>query len=50
MPRQQYTRELKIATMRELEAGKSIAHVAQVSRPPGSVVEPQMSISTHPAC
>jgi|SRR5579864_674438 transposase len=29
MPRQQYTRELKIATMRELEAGKSIAHVAR---------------------
>lgn len=29
MPRQQYTRELKIATMRELDAGKSIAHVAR---------------------
>jgi transposase len=30
MPRQQYTRELKIATMRELDAGKSIAHVARL--------------------
>lgn len=29
MPRQQYTREFKIATMRELEAGKSLAHVAR---------------------
>ena len=29
MPRQQYTRELKIATMRELDAGNSIAHVAR---------------------
>jgi transposase len=29
MPRQQYNRELKIATMHELEAGKSIAHVAR---------------------
>jgi hypothetical protein len=29
MPRQQYSRELKIATMRELDAGKSLAHVAR---------------------
>jgi len=29
MPRQQYTREFKIATMRELEAGKSRAQVAR---------------------
>jgi transposase-like protein len=29
MPRQQYSRELKIATMRELDAGKSMAHVAR---------------------
>ncbi len=29
MPRQQYTRELKIATMHELDAGKSMAHVAR---------------------
>jgi transposase len=29
MPRQQYSRQLKIATMRELETGKSIAHVAR---------------------
>jgi transposase len=29
MPRQQYTREFKIATMRELEAGKSLAQVAR---------------------
>jgi transposase len=29
MPRQQYTRELKIATMRELDAGKSISQVAR---------------------
>ncbi|MGA8437606.1 MAG: hypothetical protein WB762_35130 [Candidatus Sulfotelmatobacter sp.] len=25
MPRQQYSRELKVATMRELDAGKSMA-------------------------
>jgi hypothetical protein len=36
MPRQQYTRELKIATMRELEAGKSIAHVAREYQVSGS--------------
>jgi len=29
MPRQQYSRELKIAAMRELDAGKSMAHVAR---------------------
>jgi transposase-like protein len=29
MPRQQYSRELKVATMRELDAGKSMAHVAR---------------------
>jgi hypothetical protein len=29
MPRQQYTRELRIATMHELDAGKSIAYVAR---------------------
>jgi len=29
MPRQQYSGELKIATMRELDAGKSMAHVAR---------------------
>ena len=29
MPRQQYNRELKIATMHELDAGKSIAYVAR---------------------
>jgi transposase-like protein len=29
MPRQQYSRELKIATMRELDAGKSMSHVAR---------------------
>jgi transposase len=29
MPRQQYSRELKIATMRELHSGKSVAHVAR---------------------
>jgi len=29
MPRQQYSRELKIATMRDLDAGKSVAHVAR---------------------
>ena len=29
MPRQQYSRELKISTMRELDAGKSMAHVAR---------------------
>ena len=29
MPRQQYPRELKIATRRELDAGKSMAHVAR---------------------
>jgi len=29
MPRQQYSREMKIATMRELEAGKSVSHVAR---------------------
>jgi transposase-like protein len=29
MPRQQYSRELKIATMRELDAGKSVSHVAR---------------------
>jgi transposase-like protein len=28
MPRQQYSRELKIATVRELDAGKSMAHLA----------------------
>jgi transposase-like protein len=29
MPRQQYSRELKIATMRQLDAGKSVSHVAR---------------------
>ena len=29
MPRQQYSRDLKIATMRELDSGKSIASVAR---------------------
>src|SRR5580700_10223567 len=29
MHRQQYSRELKVATMRELDAGKSMAHVAR---------------------
>jgi transposase len=29
VPRQQYSRELKIGTMRELDAGKSIAHVSR---------------------
>jgi transposase len=29
VPRQQYSRELKIATMREIDAGKSMAHVAR---------------------
>jgi transposase-like protein len=29
MPRQQYSRELKIATMRELDGGKSVARVAR---------------------
>src|SRR5215470_9184630 len=29
VPRQQYSRELKIATMRELDSGKSVAEVAR---------------------
>ena len=29
MPRQQYSREMKIATMRELDGGKSVTHVAR---------------------
>lgn len=30
VPRQQYPRELKIATMRELDSGKSVAEVARM--------------------
>ena len=30
VPRQQYPRELKIATMRELDSGKSMAEVARM--------------------
>ena len=29
VPRQQYPRELKIATMRELDSGKSVGEVAR---------------------
>lgn len=30
MPRQQYSRELKVATMREIDSGKSMAEVARM--------------------
>ena len=49
VPRQQYPRELKIATMRELDSGKSMAEVARMyqvspNRKPGEASgEPRVS-------